>query len=393
MGPVECSAGLVRSVVRAYAGNMSQPAFYPTLPTTFVTDSRGFLITPFSLEVEVLTDAGDEAMVRTSVAIGGDYPMGDRLGEGYFRAGSYDPHAEDWGPDPLDDPGPGRRTVRWFAVLEDGGPEVTWTTRTERLQGGPLPNYGVPYYALISDLRAESFAPGVLSDSRAATLLSLASRYIEAFTGRRFVAEPKELHLSGSGSARLQFSEPIVGIEVDGVSVDLGGAVISTSLPYSRENLRIYSRHLTERLTQPDDRQNPKIESYLPIGIAYRAWNSRHLSAYAFPEGSQNIAVRGVFGFTEPDGSPMGCTPMLIRHAAMLLVRRHMLGGGIGAGGGAGGGVVTQEKTRDQSVSYAAPGSIGSGRAGSPLLGAFTGDPEIDTILAMFMRQVSLGAV
>lgn len=387
--------GLVRSVGAAYADRMAQPAFYPRLPTTFVLDALGYLATPFSLEVEVLTPTGEEAMVRAAVALT-DFPTGDRLGAGYYRAGSYDPQAEDWGADPLDDPGPGRRIVRWFAVLEAGGPELTWTTHTERLAGGAMPDLGVPYYATISDLREESFSPSVLTDARAAVLLARASLYIEMFTGRRFIAEPKELHVSGHGGGMLQFGEPIVGIEPDGVSVDLNpypsGA---SSLPYSRDSLRVYNRHLTQRLTQPDDRQNPKLEAYDPCHVRESMFQHDWPWQYAFPRGQQNVHVRGVFGFTEWDGSPMGRTPELIKFAAMLLVRRHMAGGGLGAGGGVGvgGGAVTQEKTRDQSVSYAAPGSIGSGRAGSSLLGAFTGDPEIDTILAAFMRQVSVGAV
>lgn len=375
---------------------MAQPSYFPHLPATFIADAEGFLVDPYSLEVEVLTDAGDEAMVRAPVAIGGDYPTGDRLGLGYFRAGSYDPQAEDWGA-PEDDPGPGRRTIRWYCVLEPGGPELTWSTYTERLAGGAKPDLGVPYYALIADLRDEGFTEAALPDARAASLLARASLYIEAFTGRRFVPVPKDLSLQGRGGPKLLLSEPIVALDPDGLRVDLEPYPVtsSTTLPYSRETLRIYNRHLTQRLTQPDDRQNPKIEVFDPVGIReYGGARSGLAARYAFPYGQQNVHVRGVFGFTEPDGSPAGRTPALIAHAAMLLVRRHMMGGGVGVGGGpSGGGAVTSERTRDQSVTYASPGTVGSGRAGSPLLGAFTGDPEIDTLLARFMRQASLAAV
>jgi hypothetical protein len=371
----------------------AQPPYYPNLPATFVVDSEGFLIDPFSLEVEVLTDEGDEAMVRDAVDLTA-YPTGDRLGLGYFRAGPYDPQDEDWGVGP--DPGPGRRIVRWYAVLSSGDAEITWTTYTERLAGGAKPDQGVPYYALIADLRAEGFALAVLTDARAAMLLGLATRYVEMFTGRRFVPEPKRLAVSGGGGGRLMLKEPICGLDPDGLRVDLEPypVVSSSTLPYSRDTVRVYSRHLTQRLTQPDDRQNPKIEVFDPVGVRHSSGTGGLASRYAFPRGQQNVHVTGVFGFTEPDGSPAGATPALIRHATMLLVRRHMLGGGIGAGGGpSGGGAVTAERTRDQSVSYAAPGSVGSGRAGGPLLGAFTGDPEIDTILAAFMRSPSIAAV
>lgn len=369
---------------------MAQPAYYPQLPTTFVVDGDGFLVAPFSLEVEVLTDAGDEAMVRAAVALT-DYPTGDRLGLGYYRAGSYDPQDEDWGGDP--DPGPGRRTVRWYARLTASSAEITWTTYVERLTNGPKPPG--PFYALLADLRDEGFSTAALPDARALVLLERATQYIETFTGRRFVAEPKELALQGRGGPMMQLNEPIVAIDPEGVRVDLEPYPVSsaTTLPYSRDTLRIYNRHLTQRLLSPDDRQNPKIEVFDPVGVREVTGGRSWLSRYAFPRGQQNVHVRGVFGFTEPDGSPMGRTPRLIAHAAMLLVRRHMIGGGIGAGGGPSTGIVTSEKTRDQSVGYAAPGSIGSGRAGSPLLGAFTGDPEIDSILAAFSRSPGLAAV
>lgn len=375
-----------------------QPAYYPRLPATFVVDSEGFLVDPFSLEVEVLTDAGDEAMVRAAVSIVVDYPTGDRLGLGYFRAGSYDPQNEDWGVDPLDDPGPGRRTVRWYAVLEAGGVEQTWTTYTERLAGGAKPDLGVPYYALVADLRDEGFATAALTDARAAELLARATFYVEAFTGRRFVPEPKRLALQGRGGGTLQLAEPICALDPDGLHVDLEPYPVTSgaTLPYSRETIRVYSRHLTQRLTQPDDRQNPKIEVFDPVGVRDFAASrgAGLLARYAFPRGQQNVHLTGVFGFTEADGSPAGRTPALVKLAAMLLVRRHMAGGGIGAGGGpTGSGAITAERTRDQSVSYASPASVGSGRAGSVLLGAFTGDPEIDTLLATFMRQASMGAV
>lgn len=393
-GPVGAIRRASRVPSRArYPAGMAQPPYYPRLPTTFVVDAAGFLLEPHSLEVEVLTDAGDEAMVRAPVSLTA-YPTGDRLGLGYFRAGSYDPQAEDWTPDP--DPGAGRRTVRWYAVLEAGGEEVSWTTYTERLAGGAKPDLGVPYYALIADLRAEGFSASVLTDARAAVLLALATRYVETFTGRRFVPEPKELRLSGRGGPMMQLGEPIVALDPDGVRVDLEPYPVTgaNALPYSRDTIRVYNRHLTQRLTQPDDRQNPKLEVYDPVGVRDMTLGRTWLSRYAFPRGQQNVMVRGVFGFTDPDGSPMGRTPDLIRHAVMLLVRRHMAGGGIGAGGGpSGAGAVTAERTRDQSVSYASPGSVGSGRAGSALLGAFTGDPEIDTILAAYMRQVSMAAV
>lgn len=361
-----------------------QPAFYPRLPTTFVVDSEGYLVDPFSLEVEVRDESGAEMLARTACVLSA-YPGGDRLGPGYYRARTYSPQA--------DAGTTGRRYVTWFAVFEDGDEEVSWTTVVERTPT-TKPDLGVPYYALLQDLRDEGFTTTALPDARAFVLLARASLYIERFTGRRFIPEPRAIRVNGRGGPILQLGEPIVALDpVDGVRVLLEPYPSSPSLhPYGRDAVRVYARHLHQRLRSPDDRENPKLEVYYPTDVD-RTSSARGsaLERLTFPRGQQNVWLRGVFGYTDPDGSPMGRTPELIKLAAMLIVRREVEK--IGTGSRSTAAVetrITAERTRDQSVSYAAPGSAG---AGSALLGVFTGDPEIDTILASFRRQHAFGAV
>ena len=89
------------------------------------------------------------------------------------------------------------------------------------------------------------------------------------------------------------------------------------------------------------------------------------------------------------DTAPAG--PPIRDAATVLLVRR--IGGKLGdptAGSEAVGWRVTTERTRDQSISYADPAS--TAKFGTALFGAFTGDPEIDTILAGYTRPPSIGA-
>jgi hypothetical protein len=364
-----------------------QPAFYPRLPTTFVADSEGFLVDPVSLEVEVRDDAGTVIVTRTALDLT-EYPTGDRLGLGYFRALDYDPQDEAVAPDP----GPGRRTLTWWCVLEAGGPELTWTTTTERL-ATEKPDLGVPPYLLVADLRDEGFTTTMLTDARAHVLIARATLYIERFTGRRFIPEPRTIRLNGRGGAILQLGEPVIALDPDNVRVSIEPYPSASSLlNFSRDTVRVYARHLTQRLRHPDDRENPKLELYYP-NDAYAARGSTW-ERLTWPRGQQNVFLTGVFGYTDADGSPMGRTPELIKLAAMLFVRRELERVGSSArGDSAAASRVTSERTRDQAVSYAAPGSVAGGAVGSPLLGAFTGDPEIDTILASFRRQHSFGAV
>jgi hypothetical protein len=362
------------------------PLYRPDLPTTIVSDTQGWLYDPFSLEVEVTTDDGDVAFARTAVDVSTAFPTGDRLGIGYYRASTYDPQDEDWGSGP--DPGPGRRTLRWFMTPTSGGAEQTWTTTTERLAGGAKPDTGVPYYALVADLRDEGFDSTALPDARAIRLIGLASQYVERFTGRRFVAERRSFSLNGKGRTILQIAEPIVAVE--SITADVA-PFRPEDIPFTRDIIRVYNRHLSQRLRQPDDRNNPKVELYR---FAHFQWGTG-IAPYTFhrlfwPIGQQNVHAEGFFGYTDPDGSPAGKTPDLIAQATMMLVAR--VSGKIGTGERADtttAGKIASERTRDQSVSRY---GLGGAAPGNPLLGAFTGDPEIDTILASFKRPPLAGA-
>jgi hypothetical protein len=365
----------------------SNPLYRPDLPTTFVADTQGWLFNPFSLEVEVLNDAGDVAFARTPVDVATDFGSGgDKLGTGYFRAAGYDPQDEDWGAGP--DPGPGRRTLTWFCVPESGDAELSWKTYTERLEAGAKRDYGVPYYALVADLRDEGFTTAQLSDVAAARLLGLATQYVERFTGRRFVPEPRSYSVNGKGRTILQVAEPIVALET--ITADVA-PFRPEDIPFTRDILRVYNRHLSQRLRIPDDRENPKVELYRFTSFQ---WGTG-IAPYTFhrlfwPIGQQNVHLSGVFGYTEPDGSPMGCTPALVVQATMMIVLR--LSGSIGSGDRfdtTSQGKIASERTRDQSVSRFGRGGAAPG---DPILGAFTGDPEVDTLLAMFKRPPLAGA-
>jgi hypothetical protein len=244
----------------------------------------------------------------------------------------------------------GHHVVRWFARAASG--ELHFETPFEVL-AAPI-DMPQPGYCMLQDLRDEGFGPDAVSDARLTRAIALASRTIERVTGRFFEPRRQRIELDGRGSNGLLLDEPIIAIEK--IEIGGGGPVPGAT---------VYNRHITQGLMLPDDRQNPRIR-------------------FGFPCGARNVRVTGLFGYTEPDGSPTGTTPLLIREACKRLVvgeiplladtgrredarQRYR---------------IVQERTREQSYTL--------DRLAHP--GALTGDPDIDDILVQFMRPADLGA-
>ncbi len=244
----------------------------------------------------------------------------------------------------------------------------------------PAPSTRAPLYALPSDLRAEGLTTSMASDVRLYTSLLLASKQFEQFTGRFFEPRYLTLTLDGNGSVAVLLDQPIVALdELLFASITL----FLSELPIDATAYRVYNRHLAGLVT-PDDRLNPRLELY---GIEdYVATFA--LQGARFPRGKQNVQVKGVFGYTDPDGTPFGSTPTLVNHAVKLLalrLSRKLVSAGRSQGFTAH--LITEEHTRDQGVSFTRPPTLGSA------LGSFTGDPEIDGLICMFQRPLTLGAV
>jgi hypothetical protein len=244
----------------------------------------------------------------------------------------------------------GHHAVRWFVRAAEG--ELHFETPFEVL-AAPI-DVPQPGYCMLQDLRDEGFPSEAVSDARLARIIALASRTIERATGRFFEPRRQRIELDGRGSNDLLLDEPIIAIE----KIELG-----SSGPVS--GATIYNRHITQGLMLPDDRQNPRIR-------------------LGFPCGARNVRVTGLFGYTEPDGSPTGTTPLLIREACKRLVVREipLLADAGGREDARQRYRIVQEKTREQSYTL--------DKLAHP--GALTGDPDIDDILAQFMRPADLGA-
>src|SRR5215831_5281000 len=300
-------------------------------------------------------------------------PAGGRLAAGHYAAR--------WTPGLSESLG--LHEIRWFFQLSSAEPEqVTRETFDVVPEGATSSSSG---YALVSDLRAEGVAPSDASDVRLAQLIILAGRYIERVTGRFFEPRRITLTLDGSGGRALLLGHPIIAVGsvtmAAGVFPELGVLPVMPSL------FRVYNRHLSQGLVDPDDRENPRLEFFHwtdLLGVHVRPAIHIEPGSLVWLPGTQNIVVEGLFGYTEPDGGLVGTTPELIRHVTKLLVLREVP-------------VMTDlsrreerqrrwrlvsERTRDQGYSLEA----------LQAQGAFTGDREIDVILASFSRPPQLGA-
>lgn len=279
----------------------------------------------------------------------------------------------------------GQYTVTWFFTRDVGDDEESFSEEVELV----LKSYIGPNYCTVYDLRAEGLTTPAASDVKCQLAIARASRYIDMFTGRSFGPTFKAVNVDGTGGRAVQFNEPIIG--VDSINISFVTDFTAQTLIAPMDALVIYNRHLTEGLLDPDDRENPKMEFVHGADLSgvncYESGTGYVLYQLMFPNGRQNIRVTGVWGYTDrnPSATPgagAGVVPEMLREAAKLLVFRHLPqmvnGGWLNLSQR-----TISESTRDQSVMY-----------GSNLMlkGAFTGDPEIDQILATYCRPPQFGA-
>lgn len=318
--------------------------------------------------VQVYPSSGRQVVSLT------DCPSGDKVGTGHYVARWTVPGAE----------AIGTHEVRWFFKLTSSSPEQSYVEEFDVL----AVSSSAPHeYATVQQLRDEGVTVSQASDGALLSRIRLNSALIDRWTGRWFWPKSKVLLIDGNGGRLLQIGPSIISISE--IRLLGQGSLYLTSPDEVVETVdyRVYNRHLTEDLTDPDDRNNPKIEwlSFDPIygrlpGV---------IPVGQFPRGVQNVQITGVFGYTDYDGTPTGKTPDLINRACMLLVVRDL---------GKLADVdtrdeqrnrqrVTSLRTRDQSITWAGPVS------GTRGVGAWSGDPEIDNIIASYCRPPTLGAV
>jgi hypothetical protein len=320
--------------------------------------------------VQVFPDA---AGARAAILTASAWPDGDKLGPGHFVAR--------WTPSSTESIG--AHEIHWFLQPTGGGLEQTIVEEFDVV--AEVAGSSAQVYALVSDLRAEGVQAKDASDVRIARMIRLASQYVDRITGRFFTPRAMTLTLDGSGRRAQLLGHPIVA--VGEVKMFAGLFEDLAEIPVIPSFFRPFNRHLTQGLLDPDDRENPRLEFFHEsdlLGVYTTPAAQLGLGALVWLTGVQNIIIDGVFGYTDPDGSPTGRTPDLIRHVTKLLVMRELpvLADFAWREDRRQRWRITSERTRDQSY------NLDALRA----QGIFTGDPEIDAILVSFQRPAQLGA-
>jgi len=209
-------------------------------------------------------------------------------------------------------------------------------------------------YASVADLRNEGVSVAQASDARLVALIDEAGRAIDSFTGWFFEPRTLTLRLDGRGTPSIE--PPVPPIELTQLLV--GGSVLSLS---------------------PDD----LVVVGAPVQPGFDAPRITRTRRRVFPKGTGNVEAAGVWGYTEDDGTAQGRTPIEIRRACMLLVLRWLSPLGMDDSEARNRWRIIEERTRDQSYKLDRVSGAGS---------TFTGDPDIDSIVARYRRPPGLGA-
>lgn len=361
----------------AIAQGASSSAAAPLLD--FWVQQAGFLVDPTSLSFAIFDVSTDEKYldpVQVFPTPSGTHAVNlvtDKIGSGHFAAAWMAAGNEQIG----------RHQIVWHWTLPaDPNGFIASGTATREFdvleKTGARGQLG---YALVSDFRDEGVPKESTSDARLIRLIAEQSIRFDELTGRWF--EPRLVRSRWSGRARdaLLLDDAIVGIDFAQLDADL--EAVATS------DYRVFNRHLAGVL-RPDDRDNPKLEFFVASpGLAASLYPYTYPTSFAllqpriWPRGTQNVQVVGAFGYTDPDGSPAGDTPTLVRKAVKLLVMRELpkLSDTQARAEALGAHRIKSEKTREQSY------ELEKGKSGT---GAFTSDPEVDDIIERFLRPMRI---
>ena len=237
-------------------------------------------------------------------------------------------------------------------------------------------------YVSVEELRNECVSEEDADDARLSTLIEMASREFDRWTGRFFEPRPMRFKLNGKGNGTILLGDPIISID----SVSVWGEPFEIDDPDDPPFV-VFNRHLGG-MTSPDDRVNPRIQLVQERGSRTPTIHLLN-GMYVWPVGQQNIEIVGTFGYTDPDGTPTGRTPLLVKRAVMLLVAERLtpVGDTDARAEARFASRVIEERTRDQAYKL---DKIGTDPRST---GRFTGIPEVDQIIAFFRKGAAVGVV
>ena len=353
----------------------------PTNPTldAFVVDALGFLAAPFALAYAIF-DLSNEAKQNnpTTVVARTDVDLtNDKIRTGHYAAR--------W---TVGNASLGRHMIVWYMTLTDGASEVSWSRSFEVIQHAAVLPMGQRLYATLSDIRCEGIGP-MVSDLRILETIADCSQRLETWTHREFLPRYKELVIDAEPLKAVHLEETIIGI------VDLG--IIEPTYTYAHSSYVVYNRHVRQGLLQPDDRQSPRLEfrmadslygltslEYLTPALVGQS-NFGTVTRLTNRKSPQRLTCSGVFGYTEYDGSPEGQIPRDVKRVIMMMVLRDLFPFASQDGQMFRDRIyITQMKTREQSLTYGRPGS---GANKSTRVTSYTGDPNIDSLIANLCKH------
>jgi hypothetical protein len=209
-------------------------------------------------------------------------------------------------------------------------------------------------YASVADLRIEGVTPEMAGDGRLALALAEASAVVDRATSWFF--EPRELRLRMDGRGTLAVEPPVPAIQVDRLIV-CGEEVDADEYEFEGA----------------------------PVMPWFLAPSIRLKHGRVFPRVAGGVVAEGLWGYTEPDGTAVGRTPVAIRRATMVLALQLLprLGEGDGGAEVRNRWRVVEEATRDQSYRLAPLET-----KAIPL----TGDVDVDRLLFPYLKPGGLGA-
>jgi hypothetical protein len=200
------------------------------------------------------------------------------------------------------------------------------------------------------------------------------SKDVNRWTQRYFFPYHRSYLIEVKKKATRMFLDiPLIGLSAATVIGDEEEE--STTYDLDIDSIKVYNRHLNDLLS-PDDRENPKIDLD-PSGVATDLYGPSF-----FPSGSKNLRLVGAFGYTDPNGGPMGECSEPLRDVVVTLASRALLDPTGSDPFYSNLGRVKSARTRDQSITF---DTSATGDA------TMTGDPRLDAILVTYLRPPYVG--
>ncbi len=293
---------------------------------------------------------------------------------GNFATGSYyaydNANTRGWTPELTEAIGTHRIEWRW--KISAGAPYQAGLEDFEVLvqSGGS----SVDTYIAIQDVRDAGLLEADWDDATVLAAIEMWQAFLDRACRQWFVPKAMILQVDGTDSDALHFGVPIISI--DYVKLNNDTAELNTD----------YYRVYTGR-GYPDDRRNPRIK--LVSGGDFDIYTQPMSSGrMKFRKGRQNQEIKGVFGFTEEDGS----VPKMIKRALLKLVveklTRPVYGDIVGTPAPPLVGAVIDEWTDGHKLKTQAAGGEIKPRA--PGLIGITGDQEILDIIKLYKAPIGI---